>query len=74
MIRNQKPIPVLRKLIEIFTDKGDVVIDPVAGSGTTLAAAVSCGRQAYGFELKREFIEAANQKILANIQTDIGLS
>lgn len=35
----QKPVSVLKKLIEIFTDKGDIVIDPVAGSGTTLRAA-----------------------------------
>ena len=35
----QKPIPVLKRLIEIFTDEGDVIIDPVAGSGTTLRAA-----------------------------------
>lgn len=38
----QKPVPVLRRLIEVFTDPGDVVIDPVAGSGTTLLAAMQC--------------------------------
>lgn len=36
----QKPVGVLKELIEIFTDKGDVVIDPVAGSGATLRAAL----------------------------------
>ncbi|HPM12727.1 MAG TPA: DNA methyltransferase, partial [Bacteroidales bacterium] len=35
----QKPVNILKTLIEIFTDEGDVVIDPVAGSGTTLRAA-----------------------------------
>lgn len=35
----QKPVRVLRRLIEIFTDPGDVVIDPCAGSGSTLRAA-----------------------------------
>ena len=34
----QKPVKVIKNLIEIFTDKGDVVIDPCAGSGTTLLA------------------------------------
>src|SRR5574344_390509 len=36
----QKSVPLLRQLIEIFTDPGDVVIDPVAGSGTSLIAAI----------------------------------
>ena len=34
----QKPISLLKRLIEIFTDEGDVVIDPVAGSASTLRA------------------------------------
>ena len=36
---NQKPVALLERLIELFTDAGDVVIDPCAGSGTTLLAA-----------------------------------
>jgi site-specific DNA-methyltransferase (adenine-specific) len=64
----QKSVPVLRRLIEIFTDKGDVVIDPVAGSGTTLLAATQCGRKAYGFEIKKNFYKEAQEKILHNIQ------
>ncbi len=51
----QKPVSLLEKLIEIFTDPGDVVIDPCAGSGTTLLAAANCGRKAYGFEIKKDF-------------------
>jgi len=64
----QKPVPLLRRLIEIFTDTGDVVIDPVAGSGTTLLAATQCGRKAYGFEIKKNFCRDANKKILKDIQ------
>lgn len=64
----QKPVPLLQRLIEIFTDKGDVVIDPCAGSGTTLLAALKCGRRAYGFEIKKDFHRLANEKILKNIQ------
>ena len=56
----QKPVPVLKRLIEIFTDPGDVVIDPCAGSGSTIVAAAEIGREAYGFEIKREFCEKAN--------------
>lgn len=55
----QKSIPLLEKLIRIFTDEGDVVIDPVAGSGTTLLAAMNCGRASYGFEIKKDFYRPA---------------
>jgi site-specific DNA-methyltransferase (adenine-specific) len=57
----QKPVSLLKKLIELFTDPGEVVIDPVAGSGTTLIAAESCGRKAYGFEIKKDFYKQALQ-------------
>lgn len=55
----QKPVPLLKKLIEIFTDEGDVVIDPCAGSGTTLLAADMLNRKAYGFEIKKQFYKEA---------------
>jgi site-specific DNA-methyltransferase (adenine-specific) len=64
----QKPVKLLERLIEIFTDKGDVVIDPVAGSGSTLLAAIQCGRRAYGFEIKKHFFKLANEKMLSKIQ------
>lgn len=64
----QKPIKLLENLIEIFTDKGDVVIDPCAGSGSTLKAAVQCDRQAYGFEIKKNFYKDAQAKMLKTIQ------
>lgn len=64
----QKPVKILENLIEIFTDKGDVVIDPVAGSGTTLLAAIQKDRQAYGFEIKKNFFRDANLKMFNNIQ------
>lgn len=47
----QKPVKVIKKLIEIFTDEGDVVIDPVAGSGSTLRACKELNRNSYGFEV-----------------------
>ena len=63
----QKPVLLLKRLIEIFTDPGDVVIDPVAGSGTTLRAAVELDRKAYGFEISKEFYRRAKSDML-NIQ------
>ena len=59
----QKPVTLLERLIEVFTDPGDVVIDPVAGSGTTLLAAENLGRESYGFEIKKEFVLAFEEKI-----------
>ncbi len=53
----QKPIKLLEKLIKVFTDEGDVVIDPVAGSGSTLIAANNLKRKAYGFEIKKTSIK-----------------
>lgn len=59
----QKPVKLLENLIEIFTDPGDVVIDPVAGSGSTLVAAINKNRKAYGFEIKKPFYKDANEWI-----------
>ena len=60
----QKPVAVIKKLIEIFTDEGDVVIDPCCGSGSTLRAAAESGRSAYGFEIDRTFYERAKNEML----------
>lgn len=54
----QKPVALLEKLIQIFTDPGDVVIDPCAGSGSTLRAAHNLGRPAYGFEVDKHRYKA----------------
>jgi len=67
----QKPIKLLESLIEIFTDNGDVVIDPVAGSGSTLLAAAQKSRQGYGFEIKKDFFRLANEKTFASIQSQL---
>ena len=57
----QKPVELLKRLIELFTNEGDVVIDPVAGSGSTLIAAERLNRKAYGFEIKKDFWLKANR-------------
>ena len=67
----QKPVKLLKRLIEIFTDKGDVVIDPCAGSGTTLLAAAQCNRKAYGFEIKKPFYNDSQKFILSQIQKSL---
>lgn len=60
----QKPVSVLKRLISVFTDPGDVVIDPCAGSGSTLRAARDIGRNAYGFEISRDFFKRAKNEML----------
>jgi site-specific DNA-methyltransferase (adenine-specific) len=55
----QKPVPLLEHLIEIFTDENDVVIDPVAGSGTSLLATANMNRRGYGFEIKKDIYKKA---------------
>lgn len=67
----QKPINVLKRLIEIFSDKGDVVIDPCAGSGTTLRAAYELGRDSYGFEIEKKFYKDATTKMLVNMNKEL---
>lgn len=67
----QKPIELLKQLIEIFTDIGDVVIDPVAGSGSTLRSCAEIGRSCYGFEIKKDFYKLAKEKMLSDVQTSI---
>ena len=60
----QKPLALMERLIETFTDEGDIVIDPLAGSGVTLLAAQNLNRKAYGFEIKKQFVKDAKEQIL----------
>lgn len=64
----QKPIGLLKRLISIFTDEGEVVIDPVAGSGSTLVASLELNRQAYGFEIDRDFFPLAKKFVDDTVQ------
>lgn len=57
------PISLPTKCISLFTHKGELVLDPFVGSGTTLVAAQDLGRNAVGFDLKNEYIEIANGRL-----------
>lgn len=62
----QKSVPLLESLIKIFTDEGDIIIDPCAGSGTTLLAASKLKRKAFGFEIKKDFYKQAIELLADN--------
>lgn len=57
------PIELPRRLIKLYSFYGDTVLDPFAGSGTTLQAALELGRQAIGFELNPEYIPLIKKKV-----------
>lgn len=61
----QKPVKVMRALIELTTQKGQVVLDPFCGSGSTLVAAQECGRRYVGFEADRRHFEVAEARVRA---------
>ena len=67
----QKPVGLLKKLITIFTDESDVVIDPCAGSGTTLRACMELNRNSYGFEIDKNFYQRAVNEMLKEVDTQI---
>ncbi len=57
------PIALPKKCIELFTHRGELIIDPFVGSGTTLLAAKDTGRNALGFDLKDEYVRLSNERV-----------
>jgi DNA modification methylase len=57
------PISLARKVIELFTHKGELVVDPFVGSGTTLVAAQDCERNAVGFDLNAKYIKLSERRL-----------
>ena len=57
------PIAMAKRVIEQFTHKGELVLDPFVGSGTTLLAAQDLERNAVGFDLKSDYVSLANSRV-----------
>lgn len=68
---NQKPIELLRHLIEASSLPGDLVVDPFMGSGATGVAAILSGRRFFGVEILPEFYDRAVTRLL-EVQTFVG--
>lgn len=58
-----KPVGLLRVLVDLSTRPGETVLDPFAGTGTTLVAAVHAGRSAIGIELEQRFCAVARRRL-----------
>lgn len=61
------PISLARRVIELFTHAGELVLDPFVGSGTTLIAAQDSGRNAVGFDLQEAYINLCNKRLAESI-------
>lgn len=60
------PISLATKVIELFSHKGDLILDPFTGSSTTLLAAQDTGRNAVGFDLKKEYVNFSINRLKKN--------
>src|SRR3954447_12336084 len=59
----QMPEQLLGRIVRVSSNPGDIVLDPFAGSGTTLAAAKKLGRKWLGCELSEEYVRAATERM-----------
>ncbi len=69
----QKPVLLLKQIIKIVTDEGDLVVDPFCGSGTTCVAAKSMNRDFIGIDASKDAVELANRRLEEMIITDSAL-
>lgn len=68
---NEKPVPLMRRIVEASSNLGDLVLDPFMGSASTVVAALVSGRRAIGIEIDEKYFAAAVervQRILPTVQ------
>lgn len=63
-----KPIKLMLRLVELFTDPGDMILDPYAGGGTTGVAALRLGRRFAGCEIDPHWAARANERLRAELE------
>lgn len=64
----QKPVKLMKRLIEKFTKEGDLIIDPYCGSGSTLVACKKLGRDFIGCDIKQEYVDLTNKRLSQTAQ------
>ena len=57
------PIELAYRAIKLYTDEGDIVLDPFMGSGTTALAAIEANRQYVGIELMEQYAKLARKRV-----------
>ena len=60
-----KPVDLIEHLIQLFTKKEGIVLDPFMGSGTTAVAAVKSNRKYIGFDINEEYVDISNKRLLS---------
>jgi site-specific DNA-methyltransferase (adenine-specific) len=63
----QKPLGLMGELVGLFTDEGETILDPFAGSGTTLVAAKQAGRRAIGVEAQERYCEVIAKRLAQGV-------
>ena len=61
--QTQKPLALMELLVRLFSDPGELILDPFAGSGTTGVAAVRLGRRFFGWEMNPAYVEMARKRL-----------
>jgi len=59
----QKPLEFVKDIIKWCSNEGDLILDPFAGSGTTLVAAKELGRRFLGFDIEQKYVDIANERL-----------
>jgi site-specific DNA-methyltransferase (adenine-specific) len=67
------PLELPQRLIGLYTYRGDLVLDPFMGSGTTLVAAISSGRRYLGYDNDSTYVRLAKQRVKAALKSRSGL-
>ena len=63
----EKPLPLASEFVALFSDPGEIVLDPFMGSGTTLRAAKDLGRKAVGIEIEERYCEIAAKRLAQEV-------
>ena len=63
--QTQRPLALMELLVRLFSNQGELVLDPLAGSGTTGVAAVRLGRRSLGWEMNAQYVEMASKRLSA---------